>query len=580
MKRFLALLLSALLALSAMPALAQEAAAQQADIVIVGAGAAGMTAALNAYETGARNILLVEKLGVVGGGTTCATGGMHACDTQVMRKLGSEETMVDMFETAVRRGKGLGQPAVYGLYIGAATQFVDWLLDCGYDFNDIIYGDLHKPADKSLPGAYLANALYEQLTKRGIEVRVNTAATKLLTNERGAISGVVLNGPEGEYTVNCTAVILATGGFGANSEMVVANKPELAGIHMGNFPGCTGDGILMAQELGAAVCNMDLYKINTEAYVGNIAYGVPYAALEAGAIYVNQNGERFCNEMDYAATDVLAQPGSEYFALYNETIYQSLLKQKDELGWYDYYPLHYYMESSDAILKADTVEELAKLMGADAAALQTTLNGLAEETFGSDAAKAAAATWKEGPFYASRQTVGINHTLGGLVIDPSGRVYNTEGTPIFGLYAGGEVTGNAQGGDYYFGLMDAAVMGGVCGENAVYYVMDHTGLTEPAPKAEAAAVPTVEGNFTDGVYTGKARGHNADIEVKVTVENKSITSIEIVNDAETPNIFAAVKEQFIPAIISSQNLDTDVCSGATFSSNGVRDAVKNALNLQ
>lgn len=80
MKRFLALLLSALLALSAMPALAQEAAAQQADIVIVGAGAAGMTAALNAYETGARNILLVEKLGVVGGGTTCATGGMHACE--------------------------------------------------------------------------------------------------------------------------------------------------------------------------------------------------------------------------------------------------------------------------------------------------------------------------------------------------------------------------------------------------------------------------------------------------------------------------------------------------------------------
>ncbi|MEG1773944.1 MAG: FAD-binding protein, partial [Oscillospiraceae bacterium] len=123
---------------------------EQYDIVIAGAGAAGMTAALNAYKTGAKNILLIEKLSVVGGGTTCATGGMHACDTKAMKKLDNKETMVDMFETAVRRGVGVGSTQAYGLYIGAATSYVDWLLDCGYDFWDIHYGDLHKPSDKSL----------------------------------------------------------------------------------------------------------------------------------------------------------------------------------------------------------------------------------------------------------------------------------------------------------------------------------------------------------------------------------------------------------------------------------------------
>lgn len=130
MKKFLVLLLCVQLVLCAGVDLAQAApAAQQADVVIVGAGAAGMTAAISAYETGARNILLVEKLSVVGGGTTCASGGMHACNTQVMQKWGYDETMVDMFATAIRRGVGVGQPAVYGLYIDSATKYVDWLID-------------------------------------------------------------------------------------------------------------------------------------------------------------------------------------------------------------------------------------------------------------------------------------------------------------------------------------------------------------------------------------------------------------------------------------------------------------------
>lgn len=557
----------------------EEPQNEQYDIVVAGAGAAGMMAAINAYEHGARNILVVEKQAVVGGGTAAASGGMHACDTKVMQKFGYEETMVDMFETAVRRGVGLGQTEIYGLYIGAATDFVNWLIDCGYDFWDIIYGDLHKPSDGSMPGASLAAALYDQLSKRGIEVRLNSPATRLVTDEDGRISGVAINGPDGEYTVDCTAVVLATGGFASNFDMVVENDPTLAGIHMGNCPACTGDGIRMAQELGAQICNMNLYKISNAASVHNIAYAVPDAALALGAVYVNANGERFANETAIDTATILAQPGSEYYAIYNESIYQTLLSQQEELGWYDYYPLKYFMQS-DYIIKAGTIEELAGLIGVDATALQTTVDTLSDDAFGSDAVKQGAASWAEGPYYAAQQTVGINHTLGGLVIDSSGRVYNEQNTPIFGLYAGGEVVGNAQGGDYYFGLMDAVVMGGVCGENAVYYVMDHGGLTEHQGVQggqDQTVQPETTGDFTDGTYTGEGSGNNSTIKVEVTVEGGSIVSIEVLEQAETPVIFAGAVNEFIPSIIRTQDLEVDACSGATNSCNGIREAVKNAL---
>lgn len=174
--------------------------------------------------------------------------------------------------------------------------------------------------------------------------------------------------------------------------------------------------------------------------------------------------------------------------------------------------------------------------------------------------------------------MGINHTLGGLVIDTTGRVYNGDNLPIFGLYAGGEVVGNAQGGDYYFGLMDAAIIGGVCGQNAVYYVMDHTGLTEPAAReAQNTEAAAVKGNFEDGEYTGVGTGMGGTIEVTVTVKDGSITDITVGDNAETAIVFAAVKSQFIPEMIRQQNLDLDACSGATFSCEGVREAVKNAL---
>ncbi|MEG1773945.1 MAG: FAD-binding protein [Oscillospiraceae bacterium] len=434
------------------------------------------------------------------------------------------------------------------------------------------------PLTRAWPGAYLVSCLYEQLTKRGIEVRVSTEATRLLTNEKGSIKGVVVTGPNGEYTVDCTAVILATGGFGSNFDMVVENDPSLKGIHMGNFAGSTGDGIKMAQELGAQTCNMNLYKINNKASLGNIAYSIPSAAISAGAIYINKDGQRFCNEGKTDTKTLLAQKDAEYFAIYNDAIYKELEAKQNELGWYDYYPFHYYMEQSDAILKADTLEELAGKMKVDVAALKETVDGLAKETYESDAAKQGAAKWAKGPYYASQQTVGINHTLGGLVIDASGRVYNQEKLPIFGLYAGGEVVGNVQGGDYYFGLIDAAVMGGVCGENAVYYVMDHTGLTEHVlVEHNAAVVPEVTGNFVDGVYTGEGAGNGGTIKLEVVVKDKSITEVKILEQAETANIFSAVLNASIPSIIRTQNLEIDACSGATVSCNGVREALKAAL---
>ena len=121
--------------------------------------------------------------------------------------------------------------------------------------------------------------------------------------------------------------------------------------------------------------------------------------------------------------------------------------------------------------------------------------------------------------------------------------------------------------------MDVAIMGGVCGQNAVYYVMDHTDLTEPAAReAQNTEAAAVKGNFEDGEYTGVGTGMGGTIEVTVTVKDGSIT---VGDNTETATVFAAVKSQFIPEMIRQQNLDA--CSGAIFSCEGVREAVKNAL---
>ena len=277
--------------------------------------------------------------------------------------------------------------------------------------------------------------------------------------------------------------------------------------------------------------------------------------------------------------DILKQTDAECYAVYNDTIYQEFMAI-EEKDFFDEYRMN-GIDNSGMVIKADTIEELAEKMGVDVAAMSDTMANLKTDGIGNEKVVEVADSYQTGPYYAVLVTPGVMDTLGGLDTDTTGRVLNTEGKPIKGLYAAGEVMGNTQGAYYSVGLGEAVVFGRLSARNAIEYVKDRGGLTEHVPfeREENANAEAVKGNFTDGTYTGEGKGNNGAIKVEVVVKDGSITEINVLEEAETPNIYAGAVEQFIPAMIQSQDVEVEAVSGATNSCNGIREAVKAALGL-
>lgn len=585
MKKYLALILSVAMALCMVGcgAAAPEEKHEQYDMVIVGAGGAGLAAAVEAYDQGAENILVLEKMAFAGGSTTMAFGGFNCTNSRFMDEQGKEETPIMLVDRIIKNGSGLNDPDVVSVVAMETPSVIEWLDGFGSEWGKIRYSDLHCPTDGTIPGVELVRVLKEQAEKRGIEIRYNSPATEVLADETGRVCGVKVKDATGEYTIDTSAVILATGGFESNPEMIAKyDNPGLANIHLAPSQGNMGDGIVMAEKLGAQLRNMDLIQLSCAVAPFSIQMQMPIK--NNGVIFVNKEGKRFTNEYSAASSDrritedILAQTDAECYGIYNDTIYQEFMAI-EEKDFFDEYRMT-GIDNSDMLVKADSIEELAEKIGVDKAALTETIANLKTDGIGNEKVVEVADTYKEGPFYAIRLTPGVMDTLGGVQIDATGRVINTEGKPIKGLYAAGEVIGNVQGTYYSVGLGEAAVFGRVSARNAIEYINDRGGLTEHVPferdveKAEAA-----KGNFTDGTYTGEGQGMNGLIKVEVVVQNGNITEINVLEQSETPNIYAGAAEQFIPNMITTQNVDIDAVTGATMSCNGLRAAVKDALGL-
>ena len=581
MKKYLALILSMMLLVCAFGTAAGAAENEQYDIVIIGAGGAGLSAAVEAYEQGAENILLLEKMAFTGGSTTMAFGGFNCTNSRFMDEQGKEETPIMLADRIIKNGAGLNDPDMASIVAMETPSVIEWLDGFGSEWGLIRYSDLHCPTDGTIPGVELVKVLTEQAEKNGIEIRYNTPATEILADEEGRVCGVKVKDAQGEYVIDTTAVILATGGFENNPAMIAEyGNPSLANIHLAPSKGNMGDGIVMAKELGAQLCNMDLIQLSCAVAPFSIQMQMPIK--NNGVIFVNHEGKRFTNEYSKASSDrritddILAQTDAECYCIYNDAIYQEFMAI-EEKDFFDEYRMT-GIDNSGLVAKADTIEELADKIGVDAAALQETIAGLKDDGIGNEAVVEAADTYQKGPFYAVLLTPGVMDTLGGVLADSTGRVLNTENEPIKGLYAAGEVIGNTQGAYYSVGLGEAAVFGRVSARNAIWYVEDRGGLTEHVPfERQAEAHDAVKGSFTDGRYTGEGKGNNGMIKLEVVVEDGSMTEIHVLEQQETPNIYAGAESQFIPSLLLTQDLDVEAVSGATNSCNGVREAVKAAL---
>ncbi|MEG1720474.1 MAG: FAD-dependent oxidoreductase [Pseudoflavonifractor sp.] len=552
------------------------------DIVILGGGGAGLAAAVEAKQQGAENILVLEKMSFLGGATTMAFGGFNCAKSEFMTAQERVEENIQLLDRCMKNGKNLNDLAATAVVIEETPKVIEWMKSFGSEWGQIRYTDLHCPTDGTIPGVELIKVLSEQAKKLGVEIRLNTSATEIITDADGRVTGVAATGPNGSYTIDCTAAILATGGYGHNQEMIAKDHPDLANIHLPSAQGSDGDGIKMATALGAKTRNMDLIQLSCAVAPFSIQMQLPHK--NNGVIFVNKEGKRFTNEFSEASSDrrisadILAQTDGECFGVYSDKIYKDFMATEN-MDFFDEYRIT-GIDKSGLVVKADTVEQLAEKLGVPAAALKTTLEGLGgTDAFENEKVPPVASTYKTGPYYAVPLTPGVMDTLGGIEIDSSGRVIKEDGKHIPGLYAGGEVIGNIQGAYYSIGLGEAAVFGRVSARNAIAYVIDRGGLTAyVAPAGDnVQAGPAAKGNFTDGTYTGSAKGNNGDIKVEVVVKDSSITAVNVLEHVETPNIFPGVLDSFIPNLIHTQDLEVDAVAGATYSSEGVRAAVKAAL---
>lgn len=439
------------------------------DIVIIGAGGAGMTAAINATQAG-KKVILLEKMPYAGGNTTKATGGMNAAETHYQAEQDIEDSVEQFVEDTMKGGHDMNDRDLVTIMAENSASAIDWLDSIGAPLPKVSFSGgatnkrIHAPEDGSGVGAFLVTRFLNKIDELGIEVMYNTTATKLMTLD-GKVTGVMAEGPDAYYTINAKAVILATGGFGNNQSMIVHYREDLLGTVTTSAPGVTGDGIVMAEAVGA-----DLVDINQIQLHPTVEQATSMLITESvrgdGAILVNQEGKRFINELltrDVVSAGELEQTGSYAYIIFDQNL-------RDGLKAVEKYV------STGITVQADTIEGLAEQLGIDPAALADTLQKwnqyVADKNdpdFGRDTGMDA--DLSKAPYYAIKIAPGIHHTMGGVKINTEAQVIDTEGSPIPGLFAAGEVCGGVHGGNRIGGnaVADIVVFGRIASDSAVKY---------------------------------------------------------------------------------------------------------------
>ena len=589
MKKIIALALSAVMMLSMFTACSTEGTtdvdttSKSADIVVIGAGGAGMTAAIQAAQDGATNVVIIEKTAMAGGNTTRATGGLNASETTFQDRDAIEDSNQLFIDDTMKGGKNINDLSLVTYMAENSAEALYWVNDLGADLTVVgLFGGasvkrIHRPSDTSAVGPVLVKTLMSQIEKLNIPVLYNTKADEILTDENGAVSGVKVTDENGTYTINCKAVVVATGGFGANSEMVEKYNPSLTGFGTTNVAAATGDGIAMGTAIGAATVDME--QIQTHPTVHPETQTIYTEAVRGnGAILVNKEGARFTNEMgtrDVVSAAILEQTDGQAWLVFDHAVRTSLKA------------IEGYIKAG-IVTEAATIEELATAIGADPATLSATMTKFADDVTNGNAdefgREGLELPLTEGNFYACLVAPAIHHTMGGLKINTAGEVLNEEGNAIAGLFAAGEVTGGVHGANRLGGnaVTDIVVFGRTAGTSANAYVAANGGNTEATiivEKEDTSAVkPEVEANFKDGTYTAVGTGIGGDVEVIAEVKDGEIVSIVLGEHSETEGIFEGAVDGVIPEIIKGQTTEVDVVSGATVTSNAIIEAVEDIMD--
>lgn len=430
------------------------------DLIIIGSGAAGLTSAIQAKELGLKPIIL-EKMDKLGGNSTRASSGMNAAETLVQLKHNVVDSFDDFYEETYVGGGKLNNTELLRYFSNHAASSVEWLADHKIFLEDItITGGMskmrtHRPASMAPIGAFLVTELLKQIKLLDIPLFAGVNVKELLLDTEQKICGmkVVANGAPKKIITK--AIILATGGFGANQDMLVKYRPDLKGYKTTNQPGATGDGIKLAQKVGAKVVDMDQIQIHPTVQQDNDhAYLIGEAVRGEGAILVNKAGKRFVNELD---------EGGAYL-IFDKSI-------RDRVKAVEFYASIGLVKTEDSLGKLALENEL------DERSLVTTIEEWNKSVETHNDFKFGRKTGmdrsiKEEPYNLIHIAPAVHYTMGGVGINSKTEVLTDNNSVIAGLYACGEIVGGLHGNNRIGGnsIAETVIFGRQSGQQVFNYL--------------------------------------------------------------------------------------------------------------
>lgn len=477
-KRSLALILAAVMLLSMSAfASADDAWDRETSILVVGAGAAGLTAAVEAVDQGAESVLVIEKQGLIGGTLAQTEGIISGYETKLAQAQDIHLTAQEAYDQMMATSNYEIDPELTWITAEKCGETIDWLMDTvKVPFNEEViinysYGPLpfiHNVVGK---GSGFIAPFQAALEERNIEVLTNTRATKLITDEDGTVIGVLASQKDGDIRIKADAVILATGGYGSNADLV----SRLDSMHENVFPhasvSSTGDGLIMAGELGATIVNTDIVQVYPFDY--DIIKLIDVTTQQAtvggfifsdSAIMIGQDGQRYMNERNSfsGGRDIgnhlrqMIEDGTDHtWGIMSAAI-------AEEKGLVRGEGLEF--------IQAETVEELGAALGIKTEKLQAGIdhwNEICEAGTDTDFGRTSGLVKLEAPFIAVPIGTGSMITYGGLLRDESAAVVKVDGSTIPGLYAAGEVTAAAT--ENGWTLSHAFTWGRIAAQSAVQF---------------------------------------------------------------------------------------------------------------
>ncbi len=487
----------------------KEAMTKDVDVVILGAGGAGLVAAIEAADAG-KSVLIVEVASLAGGNSIRSTGGMNAAKTTVQdtnefaEQAGVEKTIanakenypelseltstveaqyaaylanpVGYFDTPelytldiLIGGGNINDRALVDTFVEQTVPAIDWLADNGIELSAVgSFGGasvrrIHKPVvdGKTVAvGSYMVPVLNDLVEEKNVEILFDTKAEEIVLTD-GVVTGVKASSDDTDYTINAKSVVVATGGFGANADLVVKYKPELEGYVTTNAPSIQGDGIVMVEAVGGNLVDIEQVQIHPTVEIATSKL-ITEGLRGDGAIMVNQSGTRFVDEVgtrNAVSAAIIAQEGSYAYLIVD----QKMADASAVIAGYI---------SGGLTVEGETVEELAEAMGVDAATLATTMetwNAAVDAKEDTEFGRVSFAEKLDAPkYYAIKVAPGVHHTMGGVEINSNTEVIDVDGNVIPNLYAAGEVTGGIHGNNRLGGnaVADFVVFGRIAGQQA------------------------------------------------------------------------------------------------------------------